>query len=410
MAKRIITVTSGKGGVGKTTLAINLGIALSRYGRTILVDQDFETGSVRSFMNMPIRKDLYHFVAKRDPLADCITPLPPAWDPEGRYKNFGVIATPRHYIEEVAHVHARQRRRFVDALHRLPADFILLDMKAGLAKEILDSMPYSNSGILIFTPNLPAATGAAAYLIKAQIFRKLHLALEPPSPLVRGLSPIHIGRILELLHRADDVYDDGVPNLDRAQELMAEELGGHPAVRAVERTLSTFRIHYVLNHFDGVEASYEKAVKPFVEKLVKFVSARLQIRNLGWIEMHPDIHEANCSRIPALLYDNVVRKPAAKDTYLKALADVEHLAEQLVGPTTRSRKPQSGLEMHLGDQLDQLSAMYGGLQGKGYADQFRYIASSALHLMDILRKYSFGDTRLLTPSEVRDMLEKYHQS
>lgn len=410
MPKRILTVTSGKGGVGKTTLAVNLGIALSRYGRTVLVDQDFETGSVRSFLDVEVKKDLYHFIARDTPMSECITRLPERWDPDGRYRNFGIVATPKHYIEDVVQLHSRHRDRFVEAIHALPADFVLLDMKAGLSDEILRFLPYTNSGILIFTPRLPAATAAAAYLVKAQLFRKLHLAFEPPSPLVEDLSADRRTRVQELLHRADDVYDDGVENLDHLLEILREELGDHPAVRALHGMLSTFRVHYVLNHFDGVESSYENAVAPFVRRLAQIVSSRLQLRNLGWVELDPAIHDSNCRRVPAILAEEIAARKKKARAARDPFAELEALAEQMLGPTTEVGPARSGVDQYLEDQLDQLHRMFGGLGSAGFANHFRYIASSAVHLMDNLRSYAFGDTRLHSSEEIRDMLLRYHES
>ena len=62
--KRIIPISSGKGGVGKTTFAINFALALSRHGRTVLVDLDTGTSAIRNAIDVPIGKDLYHFFRK----------------------------------------------------------------------------------------------------------------------------------------------------------------------------------------------------------------------------------------------------------------------------------------------------------------------------------------------------------
>src|SRR5438034_11475785 len=87
--KRIIPLSSGNGGVGKTTFAINFSLALSRHGRTVLIDLDTGTSAIRNAIDVPIEKDLYHFFRRGEPLDHCITPLGARLDPEGRYPNFG---------------------------------------------------------------------------------------------------------------------------------------------------------------------------------------------------------------------------------------------------------------------------------------------------------------------------------
>jgi len=72
---KIIPVASGKGGVGKTTFCLNLALSISRYGRTVLIDLDPGTSSLRSFLDMPIKKDIYHFLKKNIPIEECITPI-----------------------------------------------------------------------------------------------------------------------------------------------------------------------------------------------------------------------------------------------------------------------------------------------------------------------------------------------
>ena len=66
----ILPIASGKGGVGKTTVAVNLALALARHDRTIPVDLDTGTSSVRNTLPGEVQYDLYHFLRKGRPLAD----------------------------------------------------------------------------------------------------------------------------------------------------------------------------------------------------------------------------------------------------------------------------------------------------------------------------------------------------
>ncbi len=54
IARRIIPISSGKGGVGKTTFALNYALSLSRHGRTVLIDLDTGTSSVRNCIDTPV--------------------------------------------------------------------------------------------------------------------------------------------------------------------------------------------------------------------------------------------------------------------------------------------------------------------------------------------------------------------
>ncbi|MEW6365410.1 MAG: P-loop NTPase [Acidobacteriota bacterium] len=407
--RRIITIASAKGGVGKTTLAINYGLALSDYGKTVLFDFDFETGSVRSFLDMDFDRDLYHFLRKGDSLESCVVPLPKRLDPQQRYPNFGVIASPRHFMEEWTRVKRPTQHRLAGAIHRLPVDYVILDMKAGLSDEIIDAMPYSNSGILIFTPRLLAATSAAAYLVKAQLFRKLQVMFSPHSPIVEGLSYLQVSEIQALLHRADDVYDREIQNLDTVFDILQKKFGEHPVVTAMARTLGTFQVHYVLNHFTGVEESYQKAVKPFVEALTEIVSSRLKVRNLGWVQYHESIHDANCRRVPVMLGGGVSRQAAEAAKQREVLLELAELADaprlgRRPGP---AKKP--ALDRYLAEQLGQLEATYGRMKNRSIPEDFDYIAAASIHLMQAERPYHFGDVRILDAADLQRMILDFHR-
>src|SRR5215212_10782346 len=331
--KRIIPISSGKGGVGKTTFAINFSLALARHARTVLVDLDTGTSAIRNAIDVPIEKDLYHFFRRNEPLSSCVTQLDDRLDPERRYRNFGFVAGPLHLIEEITNYGAGHKAKLIAAINSLDADYVILDMRAGLDANVIDFLPFSNSGILILTPHLPSATLAASDIVKAILFRKLRLIFSKDSPFFETVpdSAFSFKLINQLIDQVEDVYDSSVQNLDAFALDLAENLGDHPVTRTVQTTIEEFRVHYVLNLFNGVEDSFNTAVKPFIDNLTNNVSSHCGVTNLGWITRSEAIHQANCNRIPALLLRQPEKRTKA-DRYAHELAELRVMAVGLEPP------------------------------------------------------------------------------
>jgi flagellar biosynthesis protein FlhG len=415
MLRRILPVASGKGGVGKTTFAVNFALALSRAAPTLLVDLDTGTSSVRTALPVPVRHDLYHFHRKGVPLADCITRLGPGHDPEGRFANFGFIAGPRHYIEELANPGEAFRRRIAAEINRLPAEFVVLDLRAGHDGRVIDFLPYTNSGILIFTPQHPAATLAAADVVKAILFRSLRALFAPGSRFYAraGLA----GRealLAGLLDRAEDGYDDSVPNLDAFLLELGVALAGHPLLGVLAEALEGFRVHYVLNMFNGVEQSYEAAIVPFVESLAGQVSARLRLSQLGWIVFDERVHQANASGFPIVLDRPEAAAPAPAPAPGRVEAELAALESAVLGsrrppaavarPADRKRPRRLDLpsaDDAMAGQLQALKALYSGRRGDTARENFVYLAYRALDRMAPHTAPSeFGHTVLAPPEQL----------
>jgi len=409
--RRIIPVSSGKGGVGKTTFAINYALSLSRHGRTVLIDLDTGTSSVRTSIDTPVPRDLYHFFKKGLPLEQCITPLDQHLDPEGQFANFGFVAGPKHMIEDITNFDHARRGRLIDAINALPADFVVLDLKAGLDENVIAFLPFSNSGILLFTPHLPAATLAASDIVKAILFRKLRGLFAPGSHLYEELPGITPSFVIDLLDRVEDVYDESALNLDAFTDDLRHALGDHPVVTLVSELVGSFVVHYVLNLFNGVRDSFDSAVKPFMNNLAENVSARMTIVNLGWVVAHEEINRAAQQRVPALLYREPRR--GAAPALRGARLELERLATQYLGPRSAPRAaaaPAAGpsrrsaaprTSHYLETQLDTLQRMYEGLETAGYRDNFRYIAHRPLHVLSSRRIADFGETRILKDDELK---------
>ncbi len=404
--KRIIPISSGKGGVGKTTFAINFSLALSQHGRTVVVDLDTGTSAIRNAIDVPIEKDLYHFFRKGESLNRCVTHLDRKLDPSQTFRNFGFVAGPMHLIDEITNFGAANKARLIEAINGLDADYVILDMRAGLDSNVIDFLPFSNSGILIFTPHLPSATLAASDIVKAILFRKLRLIFSRESPFFATVEgKLDFWRLInELIDQVEDVYDSSVGNLDAFADDLAGSLGDHPITRTVQQTLDEFRVHYVLNLFNGVDDSFQTAVKPFIENLTTNVSARCGVTNLGWITRSDAIHRANCSKIPAMLLPAEGKKTARGSRVAQELDDLRSMAIGIEVPRRRKQqKPASAVvdpTDHLANQLNVLRTMFDQKKDDDFHANFEYASQRALFTMKTRRPNEFGDVRVYRPDEM----------
>ena len=409
VVKRIIPISSGKGGVGKTTVALNLALALSRHGRTILVDLDMGTSSVRNCLDVAVKRDVYHFFKKGQALGDCVTTLDGRLDPRGEYRNFGFIAAPMHLIEDVTNFDATRREALIDAINGLDASYVVLDLKAGLDPAVTDFLPYSNSGILVFTPFQSAATLAASDIVKAILFRKLRIVFGPESPIYSEMTGISPQLVNGLLDRVEDPYDSPVHNLDAFILDLQHALGDHPVVARISQAVDTFVVHFVVNRFNGVRESYETAITPFAQNLAENVTAHLAIENLGWVMAHQKIDEANIRRVPVMLAKEERTTPKVN----AAMAEVERLASLYTparpAPARKAKTTVASAASavpYLDGQLDMLRRMQEDLKGVTFRENFLYVAYRALHVMGARLPGDFGATRLLKRSEIPHALAR----
>ncbi|MEW6253626.1 MAG: P-loop NTPase, partial [Planctomycetota bacterium] len=171
----IVVIASGKGGVGKTTLAVNMGLHLARAGlRTVLVDADFGGANPELFLGTSARASL----AELAPSA--ATPSGPNRQSTGTLDTLLAHATgglelitahsgpgslpapegqPRPGRRAVASASSSTARALTDL--SAARDFVLVDVGAGLPCELRSAVDAADWLLLVTTPE-PAA-GAAAY-------------------------------------------------------------------------------------------------------------------------------------------------------------------------------------------------------------------------------------------------------
>ena len=150
--QRIISITSGKGGVGKTNVAINLSIALQQLGQNVLlIDADMGLGNVNIILgNMP-EYNLYHVVKGVKKIHEVIIET-----------DYGIryIAGASGF-SSLANLSGRALNKLVNSIDSLnDTDIIIIDTGAGISDNVLYFLLSSDESIVVTTPELTAILDA----------------------------------------------------------------------------------------------------------------------------------------------------------------------------------------------------------------------------------------------------------
>ncbi|WP_167956858.1 MinD/ParA family protein [Anaerosporobacter faecicola] len=154
---RVITVTSGKGGVGKSNISVNLAVQLSRLGkRVIILDADFGLANVEIMLGIRPKYNLADLMFHGKTLREIITEGP---------QNIGFISGGSG-IDELANLSRVQLDDLRKMLYELDdlADVIIVDTGAGISDSVLEFVAASSEVILVTTPEPTSITDAYALL------------------------------------------------------------------------------------------------------------------------------------------------------------------------------------------------------------------------------------------------------
>lgn len=154
---RVITVTSGKGGVGKSNVSVNLAIQLSRLGkRVVILDADFGLANIEVMLGVRPEYSLADMMFHGKTLKDVVSSGP---------EEIGFISGGSG-LRELTNLNRDQIQSIIRMMYELDniADVVIIDTGAGISDSVIDLVLASSEVLLVATPEPTSITDAYALL------------------------------------------------------------------------------------------------------------------------------------------------------------------------------------------------------------------------------------------------------
>src|SRR5256714_5301836 len=151
----VIAITSGKGGVGKSNISVNLAIKLAEAGKhVVLLDADLGLANADVLCNIEVPFNLAHVIGRKKDLKEVMVRAP------GGFHLIGGASG----LARMADLTDEDRQRLVDALVPLEyqTDIILIDTGAGISPNVLSFTRAADHVLVVTTPEPTAITDAYA--------------------------------------------------------------------------------------------------------------------------------------------------------------------------------------------------------------------------------------------------------
>jgi flagellar biosynthesis protein FlhG len=236
-AARVIAVTSGKGGVGKTNVVANLAVALGRRGqRVVVIDADLGLANLDTLLGLHPRATLRHVLNGERSIREILLEGPA-----------GVQIVPASSgFEDLTRLTNAQRFQLLDQVDTLEGafDVLLLDTGAGISDNVLFFAAAAQETVVVVTPEPTSLTDAYA-VVKVLSTRYAERTLSVLVNMARSewearRTFSHLARVADrflqvsLRYLGNVPYDAELPQAVRRQKVLLDLAPGAPASRAFE--------------------------------------------------------------------------------------------------------------------------------------------------------------------------------
>jgi len=244
----VISVISGKGGVGKTTVTANLADSISKQGKSVLViDANISGANMGIHLNMlESQADLNSVLSGKDTFDNAIYMHPCGF----------------HVLPASINVAGSSMRGFSGVISNLIGhfDFILIDTAAGADDEVKEAINASDSVLIVTNPDIPSVSNAA-------LVKRLATNLgKPTKGIVLNMTR---GEYLELTDKQISEFMDSkvISKIPFHKNVKQSTVFGKSVIDYSPRCPSSIAISQLAVKLCGTETETSSFLKTFVSKI-----------------------------------------------------------------------------------------------------------------------------------------------
>ncbi len=309
------SISSGKGGIGKSLLTASMGIDLARMGKSVItVDADFAEPNLQNYLGIETPQyTLVDFLEERASAEDVLLPTKEA--------GLRVICSAGAMLG-IANPNFEQKERVIRFIGTLNAEYILVDLGSGSFPNLLDFFNMSDEGIVLVNPE-PTSMHNAYEFVRSAIYRKIQRRF--------GTSQ----SVTAVLKEFSDCPETSKPRtmIDFYDHLCASDEGTAEKVAAL---VDSYRPHIVVNM---ASSEQDQRVAEIIQSACKkFLNTDLRLG--GVVTLDPAVRE--CSDLFSLSESGIqnaiapqqIQNVMVRILYSSAPEDMSEVASSLRNGST----------------------------------------------------------------------------